>query len=80
MDICYLLDPLIATGGTVCAALQMLLDWGLSSECIAHVCKFFLTFSSVKNIRLLAVLVSEDGLKKVTAEFPDLEVGVSMSL
>lgn len=32
VDVCYLLDPLIATGGTACAALQMLLDWGLPSE------------------------------------------------
>ncbi|EJD00964.1 armadillo/beta-catenin/plakoglobin [Fomitiporia mediterranea MF3/22] len=58
VDICYLLDPLIATGGTACAALQMLLDWGLS----------------IKNIRLLAVLASEVGLKKLSEEFPDLQI------
>jgi uracil phosphoribosyltransferase len=32
IDICYLLDPLIATGGTACAALQMILDWGVPRE------------------------------------------------
>ncbi|PAV20801.1 armadillo beta-catenin plakoglobin [Pyrrhoderma noxium] len=58
VDQCFLLDPLIATGGTACAALQMLIDWGLP----------------IKNIKLLAVLASEAGLKKITAEFPDLEI------
>lgn len=33
-DLCFLLDPLIATGGTACAALHMLLDWGVSSQCL----------------------------------------------
>jgi len=61
VDICYLLDPLVATGGTACAALQMLLDWGLP----------------VQNIKLLAVLASETGLKRVAAEFPGLEIWVS---
>ena len=29
VDLVYLLDPLIATGGTANAALSMLLDWGI---------------------------------------------------
>ena len=29
VDICFLLDPLVATGGTACAALTMLVDWGI---------------------------------------------------
>jgi len=29
VDICFLLDPLVATGGTACAALTMLVDWGV---------------------------------------------------
>jgi len=58
VDLCYLLDPLIATGGTACAALTMLLDWGLKIE----------------NIRLLAVLASQDGLKHIQAEFPGLDI------
>lgn len=32
VDLCFLLDPLVATGGTACAALQMLRDWGLPSK------------------------------------------------
>jgi len=60
-DLCFLLDPLIATGGTACAALHMLLDWGVSIE----------------NIKLLAVLVSTDGLERVQSEFPDLEIWVA---
>ncbi|KAH8113305.1 armadillo/beta-catenin/plakoglobin [Phellopilus nigrolimitatus] len=58
VDVCYLLDPLVATGGTACAALQMLVDWGLD----------------VKNIKLLSVLASEEGLKKISQEFPELEI------
>ena len=29
VDTVYLLDPLIATGGTACAAMNMILDWGV---------------------------------------------------
>ncbi|KAL5508437.1 hypothetical protein ACEPAH_6056 [Sanghuangporus vaninii] len=61
VDICYLLDPLVATGGTACAAMQMLIDWGLP----------------VKNIKLLAVLASETGLSKIATEFPELEIWVA---
>lgn len=32
IDSVYLLDPLVATGGTACAALSMLVDWGLPGE------------------------------------------------
>ena len=38
VDVCYLLDPLIATGGTACAALTMLVDWGLPSQCLLTYC------------------------------------------
>ncbi|TDL29613.1 PRTase-like protein, partial [Rickenella mellea] len=61
VDLCYLLDPLVATGGTACAALQMLVDWGLP----------------VSNIKLLAVLGSETGLQRVRAEFPDIDIWVA---
>lgn len=33
VDLVYLLDPLVATGGTAVAAINMLIDWGISSEC-----------------------------------------------
>jgi uracil phosphoribosyltransferase len=29
VDQVFLLDPLIATGGTACAALGMIVDWGI---------------------------------------------------
>jgi hypothetical protein len=32
VDIVFLLDPLIATGGTACAALTMIVDWGIPGE------------------------------------------------
>ena len=31
VDLVYLLDPLVATGGTAVAAVNMLIDWGISS-------------------------------------------------
>jgi len=31
IDLVYLLDPLIATGGTATAALHMITDWGIPS-------------------------------------------------
>lgn len=76
VDLCFLLDPLIATGGTASAALQMLLDWGLPSEYGSHSSVFFLLniYVIVNKIKLLAVLGSETGLKKIAEEFPDLEV------
>jgi len=61
VDKCFLLDPLVATGGTACAAINMLIDWGLK----------------VKDIKLLVVLASQPGLDKVSREFPDLEIWVS---
>ncbi|OSX59274.1 hypothetical protein POSPLADRAFT_1150332 [Postia placenta MAD-698-R-SB12] len=61
VDTVFLLDPLIATGGTACAALQMLLDWGMP----------------VHKIKLLCVLASKTGLDRVHAEFPNLEIWVS---
>jgi len=61
VDIVYLLDPLIATGGTAIAAVHMITDWGVP----------------VTKIRLLSILASEDGLKNVQKEFPELEVWVA---
>jgi len=40
---CFLLDPLVATGGTACAALTMILDWGVPSKVVAlHVAESLL--------------------------------------
>jgi len=61
IDQVFLLDPLIATGGTACAALGMIEDWGISA----------------KNVKLLCILASETGLKHVQSEYPDLEIWVA---
>ncbi|KAJ3808921.1 armadillo/beta-catenin/plakoglobin [Lentinula lateritia] len=61
VDIVYLLDPLIATGGTAVAALTMIADWGIP----------------VDKIKLLCVLASQEGLKNVQSGFPGLEIWVA---
>ncbi|KAF9222075.1 PRTase-like protein [Gyrodon lividus] len=61
VDTVFLLDPLVATGGTACAALTMLLDWGIP----------------VSKIKLLIVLGSEQGLREIENEHPDLEIWVA---
>lgn len=61
VDICFLLDPLIATGGTACAALTMLLDWGIP----------------INKIKLLVILGSEQGLRHVEETHPELEIWVA---
>jgi uracil phosphoribosyltransferase len=32
VDMVYLLDPLVATGGTAVAAINMLTDWGITGK------------------------------------------------
>ncbi|KAI0693820.1 armadillo/beta-catenin/plakoglobin [Cytidiella melzeri] len=61
VDTVFLLDPLIATGGTAVAAMNMILDWGIP----------------VTRVKLLCVLASQDGLQHVQAEFPGLEIWVA---
>lgn len=61
VDICFLLDPLVATGGTACAALAMLLDWGIP----------------LNRIKLLVVLGSEPGLRHIESSYPGLEIWVA---
>ncbi|KDQ29196.1 hypothetical protein PLEOSDRAFT_1089042 [Pleurotus ostreatus PC15] len=57
----FILDPLIATGGTACAAMTMIVDWGIP----------------VNKVKLLCVLASEEGLKQVQTQFPELEIWVA---
>ncbi|KAN0124678.1 PRTase-like protein [Lactarius tabidus] len=61
VDLVFVLDPLIATGGTAAAALHMIKDWGIPAN----------------KIKLLCILASEVGLKKVQAQFPDVEIWVA---
>ncbi|KAF7301393.1 Uracil phosphoribosyltransferase [Mycena indigotica] len=61
VDLVYLLDPLIATGGTACAALAMIADWGMD----------------ISNVKLLCILASQDGINNVRAAYPSLEIWVA---
>lgn len=80
VDLIYILDPLIATGGTATAALHMIKDWGIPGICIpfsvSNWCPTILPFSASK-IKLLCILASEVGLKRVQTLFPDIEVGAA---
>ncbi|KAJ3575170.1 hypothetical protein NP233_g1296 [Leucocoprinus birnbaumii] len=60
-DQVFLLDPLIATGGTAIAALTMITEWGIS----------------VNRIKLLSVLASQEGLDHIKAQYPELEIWVA---
>lgn len=66
----YLLDPLVATGGTAVAAINMLTDWGLTGMAIS-VCKITTLMSRilVDNIRLLSVLASQEGLHWIQSNY-----------
>ncbi|KAB5592357.1 Uracil phosphoribosyltransferase [Ceratobasidium theobromae] len=59
VDQVFVVDPLIATGGTAVAAVHMILDWGIP----------------LKKIKFLGILASKAGLEHVHSEFPDLEAG-----
>lgn len=55
-----ILDPLIATGGTATACVNMIVDWGVP----------------VEKVKLLCVLASEQGLREVAQTFPGLKIFV----
>ncbi|OBZ76979.1 putative sulfite reductase [NADPH] flavoprotein component [Grifola frondosa] len=61
VDMVFLLDPLIATGGTACAAMNMVLEWGIP----------------LTKVKLLCVLASQEGLKRVQSEYPGVEIWVA---
>lgn len=60
VDQVFILDPLIATGGTAVACVQMIKDWGIPTE----------------KIKFLCVLASEQGIKNVLEAVPGLEIWV----
>lgn len=57
-DIVYILDPMMATGGTVVAALGMLTEWGLREE----------------QVRVVSVLGSRRGVEHILKEYPGVQV------
>ncbi len=77
VDLVFLLDPLIATGGTGVAAMQMILDWGIPrTYALFWRLRIDSRHSPVNKIKLLCILASEAGLKRLSGQFPGLEVGV----
>ena len=58
VDVALVLDPMLATGGSVMAALTTLRDWG------------------VPQVKLLALIASEEGTKLVESEFPESQIYV----
>lgn len=59
-DLVFILDPMIATGGTAVAAIGMLTDWGLQQS----------------QIKLVSVLGSRIGVQHVAEEYPDVEIWI----
>ena len=58
LDLGLILDPMLATGGSACAALEALQARG------------------VKRMKLASVIASQDGVAKVTSEFPETQIYV----
>ncbi|KAI8143259.1 uracil phosphoribosyltransferase-domain-containing protein [Fennellomyces sp. T-0311] len=60
-DVCYVLDPVIATGNTAVATVNILKEWGVPGE----------------NIKFVAVLGSKQGITQLQEEHPDIHVYVA---
>ncbi|CDS14544.1 hypothetical protein LRAMOSA06713 [Lichtheimia ramosa] len=58
VDICYVLDPIVATGNTAVATINILKEWGLSGE----------------NIKFVGVLASQQGVDQIRSEHPDVDI------
>ncbi len=78
VDLIFLLDPLIATGGTATAAMHMITDWGIPrtyTHALLGSCIKVRKHIPVNKVKLLCILASEEGLKNLSGQFPGLEVG-----
>ena len=60
MDVVYLLDPLLATGNTALAGIQMLEDWGLQQN----------------QIKLLTIIGSRAAVDQISAGKPGVQVSI----
>lgn len=58
VDVAFILDPMLATGGSAAAAVTRLKSWG------------------VKQIKFLGIFAAPEGVQKLTAAHPDLEIYV----
>ena len=52
----FVLDPMLATGGSACEGIKKVQEWG------------------VKNISLLCIIASPEGIKKVKDTHPDIDI------
>ena len=58
VDVAIVLDPMLATGGSVMAALMTLREWG------------------VKQVKVVALIASQEGVDAVAAQFPEAQIFV----
>jgi uracil phosphoribosyltransferase len=60
----YLLDPMLATAGSACAAVDILKSWAETS-------------ATPVQIKFLCIMAAPEGIAKFTARHPDVEVFVA---
>ncbi|KAI8372034.1 uracil phosphoribosyltransferase-domain-containing protein [Choanephora cucurbitarum] len=58
VETCYVLDPVIATGNTAIATINLLKEWGLSGS----------------RIKFVSIISSEQGLAQLQKEHPDIHI------
>ncbi|KAG2214089.1 hypothetical protein INT46_011891 [Mucor plumbeus] len=58
VDTCFVLDPVIATGNTAVATINILKEWGLSAN----------------QIKFVAIVGSEQGIEQLQREHPDVHI------
>ncbi|KEI38201.1 uncharacterized protein L969DRAFT_18225 [Mixia osmundae IAM 14324] len=61
VDTVFILDPLIATGGTAIAAINAAYDWGVP----------------ISHIKLISIIASMPGLRRVLSACPGIEIHVA---
>eukprot|EP00744_Colponema_vietnamica_P000607 GILI01001061.1.p2 GENE.GILI01001061.1~~GILI01001061.1.p2 ORF type:complete len:221 (+),score=71.50 GILI01001061.1:34-663(+) len=62
VDICYILDPMLATGNTVNAVINTIKTWGVTAD----------------RIKLVCILASQAGIEHVRKVHPDIHINVGV--
>ncbi|KAI8993438.1 uracil phosphoribosyltransferase-domain-containing protein [Pilobolus umbonatus] len=60
VDVCYVLDPVIATGNTAVATINILKEWGLNGS----------------QIKFVAVIGSQQGINQLKEQHPDIQIHI----
>lgn len=78
-DTVYLLDPVVATGATACAAVNMLQGRDTLAACRRRLKLSFAPDAGlpIANIKLLCVVASMPGLQQIMRECPGLSIFVA---